>query len=112
MIGNVLDFTANKLLKTSSLKPETRHSALAMATVDKYGNINRFKTGTGTLVGGTCTIPDPSVHNTSADVSMIYIQANGITNAGFIGVGTLVDKTSFVVTSSNGADARTFSSNQ
>ena len=109
MTGNVLNFTANKLLKNTVLKPDQRHAALAIALTDKYGNITRVKSGTGTLVGGTATIPDASVHNTSADVSMIHITPNGVTNAGFIGVGTLVDKTSFVVTSSSGTDARTFS---
>lgn len=58
--------------------------------------------GKATLVAGTVTV------NTTRVKTGSYIQltAIGTTNAGHLGVGTIVDGTSFVISSSSGTDVR------
>ncbi len=65
---------------------------------------NSFVRGTVTLVAGTATVNTDSV-NTGDSVFTSLVTAN---NPGFI-TTTIVDGVSFTLTSSNGADASTYS---
>lgn len=130
-----IDISANSVLASNlSMKPDARHAAVSIALVDKAGHtitINPLTgkfplsvlesgsnvvlstgttnltliTGTGTLSSGTATIANTAVRSTSK----ILITPVGITNAGFVGLGTIVSGTSFGVLSSSGSDARVFS---
>jgi len=98
LIGTVTDGSTGILQLNGSLGLNTAGSKLNIATG------TNASVGTGTLSSGTATINTTAVTASS----IIQVQLTSCSSCGTLYIGTVTAGTSFVVTSTNGADASTF----
>ena len=98
LFGTVTDASTGLVQISGNLGLNTAGNKLNIAT-----GLNA-SVGTGTLSGGTATINTTAVTASS----IIQVQLTSCSSCGTLYIGTVTAGTSFVVTSTNGADASTF----
>ena len=98
LIGTVTDGSTGILQLSGSLGLNTAGNKLNIATG------TNASVGTGTLSSGTVTINTTAVTASS----IIQVQLTSCSSCGTLYIGTVTAGTSFVVNSTNGADASTF----
>lgn len=81
-----------------------RHlQVLGVKTANTVSESTDGKMGVATLVAGTVTVSNKSITTNSR---IFLTPQNGVTNAGFVSVGSRVNAISFTITSSNNLDTR------